>query len=432
MIPRYSRPAMTRVWDETSKFDRWLKVELAVTDALAAAGRVPKEAAAVIRARAGFDLARIQEIEATVQHDVIAFLTSVAEKVGPESRFVHLGLTSNDVVDTAQALQIVESVDLLLAGLEGLRRAVEARAFEHKATPMIGRTHGMHAEPITFGLKLALWHDQIRRDIERITAARGRLAVGKLSGAVGTYAHLGPEIEAAALGALGLTPVPIASQVIQRDRHAELLAAIALAATTIETCAMEIRHLQRSEVGEVEEPFAKGQKGSSAMPHKKNPVGSEQMAGLARLIRGYMLAAFENVPLWHERDISHSSAERVLLPDSAILLDYMLDRFTRIVSGMVVDPVAMRRNLNASGGLIYSGNVLLALAEKGVTREQAYEWVQAAAMRARKEGADFRSLLESDPHVSAALGGRELARCFDLDWQLRHVDDLFRRVFGRA
>jgi adenylosuccinate lyase len=432
MIPRYSRAVMSRVWDENSKFDRWLKVELAVTDALSEAGRVPKAAAAAIRERAGFDLGRIQEIEATVQHDVIAFLTSVAEKVGPESRFIHLGLTSSDVVDTAQALQIVEAVDLLLGGLEGLRRAVEARAFEHKMTPMIGRTHGMHAEPITFGLKLALWHDQIRRDIERVTAARRRMAVGKLSGAVGTYAHLEPDIEAAALATLGLDPVPIASQVIQRDRHAELMAAIALAATTIETCALEIRHLQRSEVGEVEEPFGKGQKGSSAMPHKKNPVGSEQMAGLARLIRGYMLAAFENVPLWHERDISHSSAERVLLPDATILLDYMLDRFTRIVSGMVVDPAAMRRNLNASGGLIYSGNVLLALAEKGVTREQAYEWVQSAAMRARNEGADLRTLLEKDPHVSRALGTKDLARCFDLDWQLRHVDDLFRRVFGRA
>ena len=432
MIPRYSRPAMKAVWEDGSRFGRWLKVELAVTDALAATGRVPQAAAAAIRARAGFDVARIQEIEAIVQHDVIAFLTSVAEKVGPESRFIHLGLTSNDVVDTAQALQIVEAIDLLLAGLEGLRRAVETRAFEHKSTPMIGRTHGMHAEPITFGLKLALWHDQIRRDLERVAAARRRMAVGKLSGAVGTYAHLEPEIEAAALRALGLEPVPIASQVIQRDRHAELMAAVALAATTIETCAMEIRHLQRSEVAEVEEPFAKGQKGSSAMPHKKNPVGCEQMAGLARLIRGYMIAAFENVPLWHERDISHSSAERVLLPDATILLDYMLDRFTRIVAGMVVDPAAMRRNLDLSGGLIYSGNVLLALAEKGVTREQAYEWVQGAAMRARQEGADFRALLGKDAHVAAALTPAELARCFDLDWQLRHVDDLFRRVFGRS
>jgi adenylosuccinate lyase len=432
VIARYTRAPMARIWEDDSRFRRWLEVEVAVCGALAAAGRIPKDAFAAIRERAAFDLARIHEIEATVQHDVIAFLTSVAEKVGPESRFIHLGLTSNDVVDTAQALQIVESVDLLLQGVDGLMRAVEARAFEHKNTVMIGRTHGMHAEPITFGLKLAVWFDQLRRDRERLAAARRRLAVGKLSGAVGTFAHLQPSIEAAALETLGLEPVPIASQVIQRDRHAELLAAVALAATTIETCALEIRHLQRTEVAEVEEPFGKGQKGSSAMPHKKNPVGCEQMAGLARLTRGYMLAAFENVPLWHERDISHSSAERVILPDATILLDYMLHRFTRIVSGMVVDPAAMKRNLEASGGLIYSGNVLLALAEKGVTREQAYEWVQGAAMRARSGGGGFRALLKGDAGVTGVLPPAEIDRCFDLDWQLRHVDDLFRRVFGRA
>jgi adenylosuccinate lyase len=432
MIPRYTRPAMARIWDDESKYRRWLEVEIAVCGALAEAGRIPKSALAVIREKAAFDVKRIQEIEATVQHDVIAFLTSVAEKVGPDSRFIHLGLTSNDVVDTAQALQIVEAADLLLQGLEGLRQAVEARAFEHKMTPMIGRTHGMHAEPITFGLKLALWHDQLSRDLERLGAARRRLAVGKLSGAVGTFAHLDPGIEAGSLAVLGLQPVAIASQVIARDRHAEFLAALALTATTVETCAMEIRHLQRSEVGEVEEPFGKGQKGSSAMPHKKNPVGCEQMAGLARLLRGYMLAAFENVPLWHERDISHSSAERIILPDATILLDYMLHRFTRIVSGMVVDPVAMKRNLEASGGLISSGNVLLALAEHGVTREQAYEWVQGAAMRARAGEGVFRALLKADPRVSGILDAGELDRCFDLGWQLRHVDDLFRRVFGRA
>jgi adenylosuccinate lyase len=343
-----------------------------------------------------------------------------------------LGLTSNDVVDTAQALQIRAAADLLLQGLEGLRQAIETRAFEHKNTVMIGRTHGMHAEPITFGLKLAVWHDQVRRDIARLEAARARIAVGKLSGAVGTFAHLDPDTEARALRALGLQPTPIASQVIARDRHAELVAAIALAATSIESFAVEIRHLQRSEVGEVEEPFGKGQKGSSAMPHKKNPVGCEQMAGLARLLRGYMTAAFENVPLWHERDISHSSAERVILPDATILLDYMLHRFTRIVAGMVVDARAMRRNLEASGGLIFSGNVLLALAGKGVTREQAYEWVQGAAMTARAGGGDFPTLLKQEPGVARMLTAPELERCFDLDHQLRHVDELFRRVFGRA
>jgi len=432
MIARYSRPAMSRIWDEESKYRRWLEVELAVCDAWAGSGRIPIDAVQAIRARAGFDVGRIREIEATVQHDVIAFLTSVAEKVGPESRYIHLGLTSNDVVDTAQALQIREAADLLLQGLEGLRQAIEGRALEHKATVMIGRTHGMHAEPITFGLKLAVWHDQVRRDIVRLESARTGLAVGKLSGAVGTFAHLDPDTEARALAALGLRPVPIATQVIARDRHAELIAAIALAGSSIESFAVEIRHLQRSEVGEVEEPFGKGQKGSSAMPHKKNPIGCEQMAGLARLLRGYMAAAFENVALWHERDISHSSAERVILPDATILLDYMLHRFSRIVAGMVVDPVAMRRNLEASGGLIFSGNVLLALAEKGVTREQAYEWVQRAAMTARGGGGDFLALLKQDPGVAKLLTVTELERCFDLDHQLRHVDDLFRRVFGRA
>ena len=432
MIARYTRAEMSRIWEEESRFRRWLEVEVAVCEALAAAGRIPAPAMAAIRTRAAFDVRRIQEIEATVQHDVIAFLTSVAEKVGPDSRFIHLGLTSNDVVDTAQALQMTEACDLLLKGVEGLRSAVEARAFEHKGTPMVGRTHGMHAEPITFGLKLALWHDVLGRDLERLRAARRRVAVGKLSGAVGTFAHLEPALEEAALKRLGLEPAPIASQVIGRDRHAELVAAVALCATTIETCAVEIRHLQRTEVSEVEEPFGRGQKGSSAMPHKKNPIGCEQMAGLARVLRGHLVTALENVPLWHERDISHSSAERVILPDATIGLDYMLHRFTRIVAGLVVDPAAMRRNLDATRGLIFSGNVLLALAEKGVTREQAYEWVQGAAMKARAGGEDFRSLVLADPEVSRVLTAEEIGRCFDLAWQLRHVDDLFRRVFGRS
>src|SRR5262245_17479909 len=431
---------MARIWTEESKFRRWLDVELAVCETWAEVGKVPADAMEVIRKKAAFDVARINEIEATVQHDVIAFLTSVAEKVGPESRFIHLGLTSNDVVDTAQALQMVEACDRLIDDVEALRAAIEKRAFEHKNTPMVGRTHGMHAEPITFGLKLALWHDEVRRDLERLRAARGRIAVGKLSGAVGTFAHYEPELEAKALARLGLTPVPLASQVIQRDRHAEFVAAMALTATAIEKFAMEIRHLQRTEVGEVEEPFGKGQKGSSAMPHKKNPIGCEQMAGLARLIRGYLQAALENIPLWHERDISHSSAERVILPDATILLDYMTARFTRIVTGMVVYPEAMKRNLDVSGGLIYSGNVLLALAERGVTREQAYEWVQAAAMKARASaaaggtgaGGDFRALLKANAEVTRVLPAAEIDRCFDLGHQLRHVDTLFKRVFGHS
>ena len=432
MIPRYTRPGMGRIWEEDRRFARWLEVELAVCDALADAGEIPKEAAKNIRARARFDAARVREIEATVQHDVIAFLTNVAEHVGPEARYIHLGLTSNDVVDTAQALQMAEAADLLIRGLEGLAAAIERRAFEHKDTVMIGRTHGMHAEPITFGVKLALFYAGTLRDIERLRAARRRIAVGKLSGAVGAFAHLEPEIEEAALKRLGLEPAPAASQVIQRDRHAEFLAALAIAGASIERFAVEIRHLQRSEVGEAEEPFAKGQKGSSAMPHKRNPIGCEQMAGLARLLRGYLQTALENVGLWHERDISHSSAERIVLPDACIVLDYMIDRFTKIVSGLVVHPDRMRRNLEASGSLIYSGTVLVELARKGAAREEAYAWVQAAALASLEGRGDFKTLLRANPEVARRLDPREFERCFDLGHHLRHVDTLFRRVFGRA
>ncbi len=431
MIPRYARAAMSRIWEDESKFRRWLDVELAACDALAEAGHIPKEAAAAIRAKARFDVARIREIEATVQHDVIAFLTNVAEHVGPESRFVHLGLTSNDVVDTAQALQMAEAADLLLSGLDALAAAVERRAFEHKDTAMIGRTHGVHAEPTTLGLKLAVWHTELRRNRERLEAARRRIAVGKISGAVGTYAHLDPGIEASVLRALKLAAAPVTTQVIQRDRHAEFLAAVALTATSIEKFAIEIRHLQRTEVGEVEEPFGAGQKGSSAMPHKKNPIGCEQMSGLARLTRGYLHAALENIALWHERDISHSSAERVILPDATILLDYMMHRFTKIVSGLVVHPDAMRRNLEATRGLIFSGTVLLELARKGVSREEAYERVQAASMGARERGADFKALLKKDKFIAQSLSAAEIDRCFDLAFHLRHVDALFARAFKR-
>ena len=432
MIARYARPEMAAIWDDEARFRRWLQVELAVCDALAAAGEIPAEAARTIRSKARFDVARIREIEAGVQHDVIAFLTNVAEHIGPDSRYVHLGLTSNDVVDTAQALQIVAAADELILDWKGLAGAIEARAFEHKNTVMVGRTHGMHAEPTTLGLKLALWHAETVRAIERLTRARARLAVGKMSGAVGTFAHLEPEIEAAALRSLGLEPVPIASQVIQRDRHAEFVAAIALAATSLERFATEIRHLQRSEVGELEEPFGRGQKGSSAMPHKRNPVGCEQMSGLARVLRGHLQAALENVPLWHERDISHSSAERIILPDATILLDYMTRRFTRIVGEMVVKGEAMRRNLDSSRGLIYSGTVLLALARKGVSREDAYAWVQAAAMPALAGKGEFRELLAANPEIASRLSRAEIDRCCDLDHHLRHVDTLFRRVFGRT
>ncbi|MEK7799576.1 MAG: adenylosuccinate lyase [Acidobacteriota bacterium] len=432
MIPRYSRPEMTRIWEDERRFQRWLDVELAACDALADRGLIPKQAAANIRARARFDVKRVREIEATVQHDVIAFINNVAENVGPDAWYIHLGLTSNDVVDTAQALQMVEAAELLIKGLEGLAGVIEKRAFEHKDTVMVGRTHGVHAEPMTFGLKLAVWHSEVRRNIDRLAAARRRVAVGKMSGAVGTFAHIGPDVEAAALGSLGLEPVPIASQVVQRDLHAEYVGALAIAATSIERFATEVRHLQRTEVGEVEEPFGAGQKGSSAMPHKRNPIGCEQMSGLARLVRGYLHVALENIPLWHERDISHSSAERIVLPDATILLDYMIHRFTRIVAGMVVHPEAMRRNLELSGGLIFSGTVLLELARKGVTRDDAYGWVQKAAMAAQDGKGDFKTLLKKDPNISARLGAEDLDRCFDLKHHLRHVDDLFKRAFGRA
>ena len=423
---------MGRIWTEEARLQRWLDVELAVCDALGETGQIPREAAARIRARARFDPARVREIEATVQHDVIAFLTNVAEYVGDEARYIHLGLTSSDVVDTAQALQLVAASDLLLEDLEGLSSAIKARAFEHKDTAMVGRTHGMHAEPTTLGVKLVLWYSEVRRGIERLAAARRRVAVGKLSGAVGTFAHLDPEIEARVLAKLGLESVGVASQVIQRDRHAEFMAALALSATSIEKFAIEIRHLQRSEVGEVEEPFGRGQKGSSAMPHKKNPIGCEQMSGLARLLRGYLQTALENVTLWHERDISHSSAERVILPDATILLDYMTDRFTRIVSGMVVHEDAMRRNLNASGGLIFSGTILTELGRKGVAREEAYVWVQEAAMQASGRGTDFKHLLTNDARITHHLTAAEIERCFDISYHLRHVDTLFRRAFGRT
>ena len=432
MIPRYTRPEMSRIWDDEHKFQKWLEVELAVCDALADRGQIPKQAAANIRAKARFEVKRVKEIEATVQHDVIAFITNVAEHVGPDARYIHLGLTSNDVIDTAEALLMVEATELLMKGMEGLAGAIEKRAFEHKDTVMVGRTHGIHAEPMTFGLKMANWHSQVRRSIDRLSVARRHVAVGKLSGAVGTFAHLGPDVEAAALGSLGLSPVPIASQVVERDRHAEYMAALAIAATSIERFAVEVRHLQRTEVGEVEEPFGAGQKGSSAMPHKKNPIGSEQMSGQARLIRGYLQVSLENIPLWHERDISHSSAERVILPDATILLDYMIHRFTRIVSGMVVHADAMRRNLERSAGLIFSGTILLDLAKKGVTRDEAYGWVQKAAMEAQAGRGDFKALLLKDPNITSKLSAQEIDRCFDVKHHLRHVDDLFKRTFGRA
>jgi adenylosuccinate lyase len=429
MIARYTHPEMGRVWSDQRRYETWLVVEIAAAEAMAEARIVPAEAAREIRERGGFDVARIEEIEQKTQHDVIAFTTAVAERVGPSARWLHFGLTSSDVIDTAQALQMREACDLLLKDLGSLRTAVRERAFEHRLTPMIGRTHGVHAEPMTLGLKLALWYAELARDAERITRARAVISVGKLSGAVGTFAHLPPSIEANVCRRLGLTPAPVASQVIQRDRHAELLSALAITAASLEKFALEIRGLQKTEIGELEEPFAKGQKGSSAMPHKRNPIGCEQIVGLARLIRGNSHAAVENVALWHERDISHSSVERVILPDSFIALDHMLRRFTRIVAGMAVNAARMRENLERSHGVVFSGSVLLELATKGASREQAYEWVQRNAMRSFAEGLDFKSLLLADADVMSTLGRAEIERAFDLSEQFRHVDDIFRRVF---
>ena len=429
MIRRYTNPEMGRIWTEQRRYETWLAVELAAADAMAAVGLVPADAARELRERATFDVDRIEEIEKTTQHDVIAFTTAVAEHVGPSARWLHFGLTSSDVVDTAQALQMVEATDLVLTLLGALRDAVKARANEHRRTAMIGRTHGVHAEPMTFGLKLALWYDQLGRDLRRVTQARATIAVGKISGAVGTFAHLDPSIEADVCRRLGLAAAPISTQVIQRDRHAELLSALAITAASLETFALEIRGLQKTEIGEVEEPFAKGQKGSSAMPHKRNPIGCEQIVGLARLLRANATAAFENVALWHERDISHSSVERVILPDSFIALDHMLRRFTRIVQGMVVYPERMRENLERSRGVVFSGQVLLELARRDISRERAYEWVQRNAMRSFHERTDFRTLLLADADITQVLGAAEIERAFDLDEQLRNVDAIFTRVF---
>jgi adenylosuccinate lyase len=420
---------MGRIWSDQRRYETWLLVESAAAEAMAAAGLIPAEAARDIRERGAFDIARIEEIEQTTQHDVIAFTTAVAEKVGPSARWLHFGMTSSDAIDTAQALQMREACDLILKDLDLLSDAIRDRAVEYRYTPMIGRTHGVHAEPMTFGLKLALWYAELSRDIERVTRARSVISVGKISGAVGTYAHLPPTIEAEVCKRLGLQPAPVSSQVIQRDRHADLLATLAITAASLEKFALEIRGLQKTEIGEVEEPFAKGQKGSSAMPHKRNPIGCEQIVGLARLLRGNCQAAFENIALWHERDISHSSVERVILPDSFIALDHMLRRFTRIVRGMVVHGDRMRENLNRSRGVVFSGSVLLELARKGISREQAYEWVQRNAMLSYAEQRDFKGLLECDTDITRVLAKDEIERAFDLNEQFKYVDHIFERVF---
>jgi len=432
MIPRYTHPDMGAIWSDQRRYETWLDVELAAADAMAEAGLIPREAAAELRAKADFDPRRIEEIEAVTQHDVIAFTTAVAEKVGPAARYLHFGLTSSDVIDTAQALQMREACGLIVKDLSVLMEAVRERADEHRRTPMIGRTHGVHAEPMTFGLKLALWYAELHRDLDRVLRAREIVSVGKISGAVGTFAHLDPAIEARVCERLGLEAAPVSSQVIQRDRHAELMSALAITAASLEKFALEIRGLQKTEIGEVEEPFGKGQKGSSAMPHKRNPIGCEQIVGLARLLRGNAMAAFENIALWHERDISHSSVERVILPDSFIALDHMLRRFTRIVRGMVVYPERMLENLGRSRGVVFSGTLLLELAKRGVSRELAYEWVQRNAMRAFHEQRDFKDLILADPDVMQVLPAAEVEKSFSLADQLRNVNGIIDRVFAPA
>ena len=430
MIARYTRPEMGRIWSEQNKFQTWLDVEVAATETLAEAGIVPQEAAKAIRGKGGFDLARINQIEAEVKHDVIAFTTAVAEKVGPESRWLHYGLTSNDVVDTAQALLVKQASAIIGEDLQKLRDVLKRRAWEFKDVPMIGRTHGIHAEPITFGLKLANWYSELQRNIERFEMAAEQMRVGKLSGAVGNAAHLEPEYEEAICKRLGLDVAAVSSQVIQRDRHAFYVATLAVIASTLDKIATEIRHLQRTEVREAEEPFATAQKGSSAMPHKRNPVTSEQICGLARVVRANAQAAFENVPLWHERDISHSSVERVILPDSTILVDYLLSKTTHLIDTMFVYPKRMLKNLESTGGLVFSGQLLLDLVEAGVLREDAYRLVQSNAMRAWKDDLNFRDLIMSDPEITAKVKQETLEHAFNLQRPLRNVDKIFRRVFG--
>ena len=434
MIERYTRPEMGRIWSEENKYKQWLEVELAAVEALAEMGEVPSEAADLLRKHASVSAFRVAEIEREVKHDVIAFTTAVAESMreaGAEaaSRWLHYGLTSNDVVDTAQALLVRQASDLIDKGVSDLAAILKRRAFEFKHTVQIGRTHGIHAEPITFGLKLALWYDEIQRNLGRFRTASSEMRVGKISGAVGTFGHIGPEAEEKICARLGLEPAPIASQVISRDRHANYVSSLALIAATLEKIALEIRHLQRTEVREAEEPFAPGQKGSSAMPHKRNPVTCEQICGLARVVRSNVQAAFENIALWHERDISHSSVERIILPDSTTLIDYMLAKTVWLVDGLRVNPDRMQRNVNLTKGLIFSGQLLLDLAARGMLREQAYKVVQGHAMRSWEGDANFREAVESDPEIRKFMNPEQIGASFSVPRYLTNVDRIFERVF---
>ncbi len=429
MINRYTRPEMGSIWEDENRYAKWLDVEIAACEAMSEEGTIPAKSLKVIKEKAGFSVERIMEIEEETRHDVIAFLTSVAEYVGPESRFIHLGLTSSDILDTSFALLLKEAMNLIIQDIEGFMKTLKKRAIEHKNTVMIGRSHGIHAEPITFGLKLAVWYSEMGRNLRRLEDALDVISYGKLSGAVGTFANISPRVEELACKKLGLTPAKISTQIIQRDRHAQYFTALAILAGTLEKIAVEIRHLQRTEVLEAEEPFKKGQKGSSAMPHKKNPIGSENISGLARLVRSNSLSAMENITLWHERDISHSSVERVIAPDSTILIDYMLHRLDRIVSGLIVHPDNMLNNLNKTKGLIFSQQALIKLAEKGMERQKAYVMVQRNAMKVWESGQDFKELIMEDEEICKNLSKKEIEEMFDLNYHLKHVDEIFERVF---
>ena len=432
MIDRFARPDMSAIWSEDGKYQRWLDVELAVCEVQAERGVIPSEAVAEIRERAGFDSARIAEIEAEVRHDVIAFTTNVAEHVGPASRWVHYGMTSSDVLDTALALQMRDAGQLILAGIDGVCEALKARAQEFRHTPCVGRTHGVHAEPMTFGLKFLVFWGEMRRNRARVEAALADAAVGKISGAVGTFAHLDPEVEQAVCGRLGIGFEPVASQVVQRDRHAAFVSALALTGATLEKIAVEFRHLARTEVREVEEEFGKSQKGSSAMPHKRNPWRLETVTGLSRVLRGYAMAAMENDALWHERDISNSSVERIVLPDATGLLDFMLHRMAGLIASLRVFPERLRENLELTRGLVFSGTLLLELARKGLSREDAYRMVQRHAMETWERGGDFRERVLGDPEITDALSKEEIDRAFSLEHALRNVDAIYRRTLLEA
>jgi len=428
MISRYTRPQMARIWSEEEKLSNWLKIEILVCEAWAKLGKIPQESLKRIKERARFDLKRIREIEEKVRHDVVAFLTNVAEYVGPEARYIHLGLTSSDILDTGLALQMREAADIIIQDLEDLAETLKRKAREHKDTLMMGRTHGVHAEPITLGLKFALWYEETKRNLERMKLAREEIAYGKISGAVGTYAHLEPFVEEYVCEKLGLKPCKISSQIVQRDRHAFYLSILAIIASSLNKFALEIRGLQRTEIREVEEEFTRGQKGSSAMPHKRNPIICERICGLARLARSNVQAALENIPLWGERDISHSSVERVIIPDSTILVDYILNKFNHVLKNLLIYPDNMRKNFERTGGMFFSQGLLLELVRKGLSREKAYEIVQRNAMRCWKEGENFEKLVREDEEVKRYLDEEELRSVFELHHYLRNVDEIFKKV----